>query len=652
MSRHTLMAHVRAMSVVSRRLPRSVAFGLSLLVATAGVWVAPFSSSMPFAGSLPLPGGDATVLAACPNFQTLVNNASAGSTVTIPACTYHQSVTISKALTIHASGAIIDGDNVRSSGLVINHSDVTVEGLTVKRVRADDHRGAIYSNGPSRITLRNVVARDSTPICLSLHGGTGHQVLDSRLTNCAREGFFVNGVTDTLFARNTIDRNNPNLAADWFDEAGGGKAMASRRVTFDANTVAYNHGPGIWFDNGVVDVAATNNKVHHNDRDGIFFEISNGAEISGNAVWENGFGFAAWGYGAGITISSSDNATVHHNTVAWNARGISVISQNRHSPPHQNNYVHDNVVMSSTADRVAGWYDDHGDTLFLSANGNHGSSDRFWVGKAEPSNCRFAWKGCRSTLSSYNSTAGEDGATYLSTADRNSLLAAAGIPLDDGTPALGAPPPKPAVLSFRSGVLGATSVPGRASWNSIRGVRRYDLQIQRNSGSWQALRLSSSRAHSRDLTLTAGSWYRLRLRVVYGGGMLSRWAYSARSKVIRLQETSSTIDYSGSWRRIKSQGASGSYVRYTTSSSAAARFAFDGRSFAWVSPKGPTRGYARIYIDGTYRGRINLNATSFVARRVVFRAGWSTRGHHVVVIRCAATSGHPRIDVDALGYIS
>jgi nitrous oxidase accessory protein NosD len=650
MFRHAPSAHGRAMTPTSRRIPRAITYGLSMLAAIGGIWVAPFSSSLPIVESLPVPGGDATALAACPNMQTLVNNASAGSTVTVPACTYHQAVKISKAITVKADGAVIDGDNRRSSGLVIDASDVTVEGITVKRVKTSGHDGAIYVNGVSRFTLKNATVRDSTPICLSLNGGSGHQILDSRLTNCAREGFFANGVTDSLFARNTIDRNNASLLYDWSGEAGGGKAMASRRITFDANTVAYNQGPGIWFDNSVVDATATNNRIHHNGRAGINFEISNGAVFSDNAIWENGWGRRNWAFGAGITISSSANAEIHHNTIAWNNRGISVISQLRPSPPHKNNFVHDNVVMSSTGDLVAGWYEDYSGGLFLAANNNRGSLNRYWVGKPE-GGCRFGWKGCRSTLSAYNATRGEEGGTYVSSAQRDSLLAAVGIPHDDGTPPIGAPPPKTPHLAFGSGVLGTSTVPGRAVWGAMRGVRRYGLQVRRDSGSWQTLRLSSSRALSRSLTLAAGHWYTLRLRVVYGGGMLSRWAYSPKSRVNRLQETTGSLSYAGSWHRIKSLGASGGYVAYTTSTGATAKFAFDGRSFMWVSPKGPTRGAARVYVDGTYRATINLHATSFGARRIVFRASWSTKGHHEVVIRGSGTSGHPRIDVDAVGYI-
>ena len=42
-------------------------------------------------------------------------------------------------------------------------------------------------------------------------------------------------------------------------------------------------------------MTATNNRVHDNDGEGIFFEVSQRAEISGNAVWGNGFHSAGWG---------------------------------------------------------------------------------------------------------------------------------------------------------------------------------------------------------------------------------------------------------------------------------------------------------------------------------------------------------------------
>lgn len=623
------------------------------------------------------PPGGSPVTAACGSLQAMVNAAPAGSTITVPACVYHERVRITKPLTINATGAVVDGDSIRDTGVVVVADDVTINGLTVTHVNTTSHVGAVWSFGVSRFTFRGGAARDSGRICLALDGGSGHRVLDSELTGCGEEGYFMNGVSDTLFAGNHIHHNNTALAWDPADEAGGGKAMASQRVTFDRNEVDHNGGPGIWFDNGVVDAVATNNRVHDNDRAGIFFEISDGAEIANNAVWKNGFGYVAWGYGAGITISSSDRAIVHGNTVAWNARGISVISQARLLQPHTGNVVHDNVVISQDADLVAGWYDDHGDTLFSPGSGNTGYGDRFWVGVAEPSVDRFAWGGPIRALAAYNATPGEEGATYLSDAARDAALAAAGIPGIDGTPPSASPgptptptpgppsaspgptppsassPPTPLVAPVPAPVLGpgemtaSAAVPGRITWASATGATAYQVQIQRNGGGWASLATAGALARSARVTYTGTTRYRARVRARDATGAWSRWVTGSSAAVVRSQETAPAIAWTGAWTRARLSGASGAAVRFATNAGATASFTFTGRAVSWVAPVGPTRGSARVYVDGTYRTTVSLYRLGTIARSLVFSMAWSSSGPHHVVIRVVGTGGHPRIDVDA-----
>ncbi len=366
--------------------------------------------------------------AACGSFQSRVNNAATGSTITIPKCTFHESVVINKRLTINAYGATIDAGGA-AHGLRIQANDVTVKGLYVKNASGGAHDGAIHTSGASRFTLYRAKVFDSATVCLSLNGGSGHRILKTSLKRCGKEGYFGNQLTNTLFRHNWIHHNNTNLAWNSQDEAGGGKVMASSSITFAKNKVWSNGGPGIWFDNGVKSVVVKHNRTWNNHESGIMFEISSGAQIYGNDVWGNGFGHAAWGFGAGILISSSDNTTIHHNTVAWNARGISVISQNRPTSPHKDNRVHDNVIISKTGSFVAGFYDDHGGSLYSSANNNRGWDNRYWIGGGSSSTDRFMWNGGRSTLSSYNATPGEAHGKYISKAKRDSILRAEAMPL-------------------------------------------------------------------------------------------------------------------------------------------------------------------------------------------------------------------------------
>ena len=604
-------------------------------------------------GLMLAPANGTPAAASCGSFQSMVDVAGPGSTITVPPCVYHERVRINKPLTINAAGAVVDGDNIRDIGVAVLADDVTINGLTVTHVNGGSHVGAVWTTGVSRFTFRGGVARDSTTVCLSLNGGTGHRVLDSELSGCGKEGYFMNGVSDTLFSGNRIHDNNTALAWDPADEAGGGKAMASQRVTFDGNEVAHNGGPGIWFDNGDVDVTVTNNRIHDNDRAGIFFEISNGAEIAHNAVWNDGFGFVAWGYGAGITISSSDRANVHDNTVAWNARGISVISQARQLQPHDGNVVHDNVVISRDADLVAGWYDDHGDTLFSSTSGNSGYGNRYWVGVTEPSSNRFAWGGPISSLADYNATPGEEGASYLTAPERDAALATAGIPgidgtLPPGTPvptALRAPVPRP---MLGPGQMSASAaIPGRMAWAGAPGATAYQVQLQRDGGSWTSLGTTSAASRSVGVTYEPGSRYRARIRARDATGAWTSWMTSSGALVARYEDSSSSIHWSGAWTLATSSGASRAVVRHASAPGATATFSFVGRAVSWIAPRGVTHGSARVYVDGAYKITISLYRSATEARSLVFSTSWSASGVHSVAIRVVGTVGHPRIDVAA-----
>lgn len=369
-----------------------------------------------------------TVEAACGSFQNRVNKAAPGSRIKIPKCTYRESVVISKPLTIDAYGVTIDARGAQH-GLLIQANDVTVNGVTVTNASGGDHHGAVQVNSASRFTLRRAKVHDSATVCLTLNGGAGHRIIKSNLMRCGKEGYFGNGISKTKFIGNWIHHNNTDLKWDPQVEAGGGKIMASRGITFAWNKVWANGGPGIWFDTGVRNVVVKKNRVWNNHESGIMFEISNGARILGNKVWGNGFGHAAWGFGAGILISSSDNAKIRYNTVAWNARGISVISQKRPTKPHKGNVISDNVIISDTGRFVTGFYDDHGGSLFYGANGNRGYDNRYWIGASQPSGERFHWKGPRTTLAAYNQTRGEQRGRYISTTKRNAILRSKNMPI-------------------------------------------------------------------------------------------------------------------------------------------------------------------------------------------------------------------------------
>jgi hypothetical protein len=131
-------------------------------------------------------------------------------------------------------------------------------------------------------------------------------------------------------------------------------------------------------------------------------------------------------------------------------------------------------------------------------------------------------------------------------------------------------------------------------------------------------------------------------------GNLSAWVYGASFTVPRYQNTSSSIVYGGYWATSSSSSYSGGSERYTGTAGRSATFTFTGRAFGWVASVGPSRGKARVYIDGTWITDVNLYSSSTTYRKVVYTYYWSTSGPHTFRIVDLGTTGHSRIDLDAI----
>jgi parallel beta-helix repeat protein len=428
---HAMTNGAHALKVVATTPAGSLTTSAAVSISNSAAPPTPTPTPTPVPTPTP-PAGSAPSCSS--SLQAAVNAAASGATITVGACTYHETVTINKPLTI-VGPATITGDNSRTYGIVVGSNDVTLDGLTVVDTRNAAQDGGVRVRNSSRFTFENGRILRAAGACISIAGGSGHKVLNSELAYCGQEGFHGTGFTDSLYQGNHIHDNNPNHAYDPYWEAGAGKITNSARVTFDSNEVDHNGGPGLWCDIACSNITYTNNRIHHNEQSGIFFEISTGATITGNSVWENGWSREVWGWGAGILVSSSGGANVYGNTVAWNADGISVISQGRSDrAPTTNINVHDNIVImkpmsSDSSDKLAlAWLQDWSGSLYTSGSNNHGSGNSYWNSLAEPST-RYNWSGSYGTLSSFNGTPGEEGGIYLSSVQRDSALNVAGIPL-------------------------------------------------------------------------------------------------------------------------------------------------------------------------------------------------------------------------------
>ena len=120
----------------------------------------------------------------------------------------------------------------------------------------------------------------------------------------------------------------------------------------------------------------------------------------------------------------------------------------------------------------------------------------------------------------------------------------------------------------------------------------------------------------------------------------------ARAAVHQVSEKSRAITYTGTWKQAGHPGYTGDVARYATSAGATARFTFTGSRVVWYGPVGPTRGKARIGIDGVYVTTVDLSRDSFSAHKALFSRTWKSAGKHRLVIQVVGTRGRPYVAID------
>jgi hypothetical protein len=120
------------------------------------------------------------------------------------------------------------------------------------------------------------------------------------------------------------------------------------------------------------------------------------------------------------------------------------------------------------------------------------------------------------------------------------------------------------------------------------------------------------------------------------------------SNLRRYSDHSARIAYAGTWKTATYGGYAGDAVKYATAAGASATFTFTGTRVTWFGPVGPTRGQAKVTIDGTAVATVNLYRGGFTAHKAVFSKAWATAASHTMVITVVGTAGHPYVAIDEL----
>jgi parallel beta-helix repeat protein len=290
--------------------------------------------------------------------------------------------------------------------------------------------GALNNDGHSRWTISRNALTDAHGPLLSVHGGAGHVVQENVFSRSGQLGVHGTDAVDVLVQGNVIrDNNLAGFDPAW--EAGGLKMTTMTRLTLTNNEVSNNDGWGLWCDIDCRDTTIAGNRVHHNSRIGISYEISRRGTITNNVVWENGHEVTGWGRGAGIICQNCTATTIADNLVAWCPDGISVTEQDREIIGQvEQVVVRNNTIVSADGATALNWLTDLPQSpLFRPRSRNEGAGNRYWFADGEGNAHRFAWDGDRRRLEQFNGTAGEEGGRYLPDTEQAQILAAAGVPI-------------------------------------------------------------------------------------------------------------------------------------------------------------------------------------------------------------------------------
>jgi hypothetical protein len=222
-------------------------------------------------------------------------------------------------------------------------------------------------------------------------------------------------------------------------ESGGVKIAGGQdNISVEDNVIDHNRGQGLWFDVQTHDMVIAHNRIHHNARRGIFFEISDGAKIFDNTIYENGWATPEYVDGAGIQVGNSSNVEVYNNTLAWNADGIAVVGLDREGTANDNVtnvYVHDNTILQEDTNVAGdsktvalGWIEGWTTQMFQPVANNRGADNRYYYPTSE-GRPRYEWSQTRySSLMVFESTPGDENGNYLTKSEKDALVASKEIP--------------------------------------------------------------------------------------------------------------------------------------------------------------------------------------------------------------------------------
>ena len=107
------------------------------------------------------------------------------------------------------------------------------------------------------------------------------------------------------------------------------------------------------------------------------------------------------------------------------------------------------------------------------------------------------------------------------------------------------------------------------------------------------------------------------------------------------QENRARVHYKGTWTIVRHPAMRAGWLARRPTAGAAASITFDGTGVAWIGPVGPTRGKAKVYVDGQLVKTVDTHATHYAPTKILFKTTFPKLGQHTLRIVVQGTSGPP-----------
>lgn len=175
----------------------------------------------------------------------------------------------------------------------------------------------------------------------------------------------------------------------------------------------------------------------------------------------------------------------------------------------------------------------------------------------------------------------------------------------------------------------------------------YHLQRMVN-GNWSDVALADPTRPRIALNLKSGGTHQFRVRLRDSGDRTGPWHKGPRFDAVMVQDDSDRMRWTDGWQREDRDAAAGNGVTFASLPDSQSALFFTGRAVAVVSTMGPDRGRARIVIDGTLEGEVDLYSPTHRWQVLVFTREWAASNSRVIRVDVEGTTDRPRVDIDGV----